>query len=112
MALDDSAADKNRRVTARAAASFPQSARRRVLVAFMIGVVAGLGASWWAPWQLTAMASWDAAAIAILLRVWLQVARFTPDETKRFATREDDSRASAELLLVGASVASLGAVAL
>ena len=39
--------------------------------------------------------------------MWFSVGRFSADETRAFATREDDSRVAAQLLLVFASVASL-----
>jgi uncharacterized membrane protein len=57
------------------------------------------------------LAGWDVVAVLVLSRVWFRVGRFSADQTKEFATREDNSRASAELLLVTASVASLGGAA-
>ena len=88
-----------------------QSGRRRVLSSAAVGLLAGAALAWVAPWQLAVLAGWDVAAVLVLTRVWFRVARFSCDETKEFATREDNSRASAELLLVAASVASLGGAA-
>ncbi len=75
------------------------------------GLLLGVGVAWVAPWQLAVLAGWDLMAVLVLSLVWLRVGGFTPDQTRAFATREDDSRASAELLLVAASVASLGGAA-
>lgn len=88
-----------------------QSQRRRVLGSAAVGLLVGLALAWVAPWQLAVLAGWDLVAVLVLSRVWFRVGRFSADQTKQFATREDDSRASAELLLVAASVASLGGAA-
>jgi uncharacterized membrane protein len=88
-----------------------QSQRRRVLGCAAIGLLGGVALTWVAPWQLAVLAGWDLVAVLVLSRVWLRVGRFSADQTKEFATREDDSRASADLLLVTASLASLGGAA-
>ena len=88
-----------------------QSQRHRVLGSAAVGVLVGVALAWVAPWQLAVLAGWDVVAVLVLSRVWFRVGRFNASETKEFATREDDSRASAELLLVTASVASLGGAA-
>jgi uncharacterized membrane protein len=88
-----------------------QSQRRRVLGSAAVGLLVGLALAWVASWQLAALAGWDVTAVLVLSRVWFRVGRFSADQTKELATREDDSRASAELLLIAASVASLGGAA-
>ena len=88
-----------------------QSQRRRVLGSAAVGLLVGLAVASVAPWQLAVLAGWDIAAVLVLSRVWFRVGRFSADQTRQFATREDNSRASAELLLVAASVASLGGAA-
>jgi uncharacterized membrane protein len=82
-----------------------------VLSSLAVGVLVAIAVAPVAPWQLAMLVGWDVAAAFLLLRVWLTVVRFSPDHTKQLATREDDSRASADLLLVTASVASLAGVA-
>jgi uncharacterized membrane protein len=88
-----------------------QSQRRRVLGSAGVGLLVGVALGRVAPWQLAVLAGWDLVAALILSRVWFRVGRFSADQTKEFATREDNSRASAELLLITASVASLGGAA-
>ncbi len=77
----------------------------------VVGLLVGIGLAWVAPWQLAVLAGWDVVAALVLVRVWLRVRRFDPDQTRVLATKEDDSRASSELLLVNAAVASLGGAA-
>lgn len=107
--------DHNRGVAAvgggKAGLWWRQSQRRRVLGSASVGLLVGVALAWVAPWQLAVLAGWDLVAVLVLSRVWFRVGRFSADQTKEFATREDNSRASAELLLVTASVAALGGVA-
>jgi hypothetical protein len=88
-----------------------QSQRRRVLGSAAVGLLVGVAAARVAPWQFAVLVGWDLVAVLVLSRVWFRVGRFSADQTKAFATREDNSRASAELLLITASVASLGGAA-
>jgi uncharacterized membrane protein len=71
------------------------------------GGAAGFIAALFAPWQLSTLIGWDVAAALFLVWVWTTAGRFGSEETQRFATREDDSRVSAQLLVVGACVVSL-----
>jgi uncharacterized membrane protein len=73
----------------------------------IVGGAAGFVMAWFAAWQLSTLIGWDVAAALFVLWVWTSVGRFDPEETTRFATREDDSRLSAQLLVVSASVVSL-----
>jgi uncharacterized membrane protein len=83
------------------------SAGGRVLIVAGVGGVAGFVAAWFAPWQLSTLVGWDVAAALFLVWVGTTAGRFNTEDTHAFATREDDSRVSAGLLLVGAGVASL-----
>ena len=71
------------------------------------GGAAGFIAAWFAPWQLSTLIGWDVAAALYLVWVWSTAGLFTPAETREFATREDNSRVSAQLLVLGACVVSL-----
>lgn len=83
------------------------SALFRFAVVLAIGAVVGLVAAVFAPWQLAVLAGWDSAALSFVAWVWLSVGRFTPEETRDLATREDTGRVSTSFLLLSASVASL-----
>jgi uncharacterized membrane protein len=71
------------------------------------GGTAGLITAFFAPWQLSTLIGWDVAAGLYLVWVWTTAGRFDAEETKRFSTREDDSRVSAQLLVLSACVVSL-----
>ncbi|MDQ6854703.1 MAG: DUF1345 domain-containing protein [Actinomycetota bacterium] len=83
------------------------TARRRVLMTAVVGVVAGVVAALFTPWQVSTLIGWDVAAVLNVSWVATTAGRFDANETRRFATREDDSRFSAQFLLLGAGVASL-----
>jgi uncharacterized membrane protein len=83
------------------------SARFRLVVVTLVGLVAAGVALFAAPWQFAVLAGWDAAATVFVLWVWISVAGFSPEETRTLATREDTSRLSSSALLIGASLASL-----
>jgi uncharacterized membrane protein len=83
------------------------SAGQRAAIAVATAVVVGLATVPFAPWQLAPLAGWIAGSAWWLVSVWLKLHRLTPDQTQSLATREDDSRFAAELLLISASVASL-----
>jgi uncharacterized membrane protein len=70
-------------------------------VALLAAAVAG------ASWAASLLVAWDAAAAAYLGSVWWSVARLGATEAREIASAEDDSRRAAEVMLVGASVASL-----
>lgn len=83
------------------------SSIERLLLVVPVGVIAGLATALVAPWQLAVIAGWDATAATFVVWVWAGIARFTDEETRRLATREDSSRVVASVLLLSASVASL-----
>jgi uncharacterized membrane protein len=95
-----------------AKAHAPESGRRRVVVALAVGAIAGAAVAPFAPWQLALLTGWEVAASLVILRVWSTTFRFDAEETAIWATREDDTRVGSELLLLGASVASLVGVVL
>ena len=79
----------------------------RVLVCGVVLVVTLAVGMMLLPWQVAAMAAWDAAALTYVLWVWLTLWRADSETTRRWAGREDDTRRGAELILLFASVASL-----
>jgi uncharacterized membrane protein len=88
------------------------SASVRVGVSAVVGACAGLAVSVPATWQLGTLAGWDAAAVVYLAWTWTTIWRRDATATARLAVREDPGRATADALLLVASVASLLAVAL
>jgi uncharacterized membrane protein len=88
-------------------------AATRLTVATLVGVATAvviLAAD--APGPVALSAGWCAAAVVFLAWVWLTLGRTGPDEIADHvkAKAEDGSRATADVLLLGASVASLGVV--
>jgi len=88
------------------------TALRRVIVAGSVGVIVAAAAASLVPWQVSSLLFWDTAAAVFCAWVWLAVHGADAPTTQRLATREDDSRAAADLVLVAASIASLLGVAL
>jgi uncharacterized membrane protein len=86
------------------------SARKRVAVAIAAGVVAAGVAIALTPWQVAALTGWDVTAAVFLAWVWSNIWGLDGDQTARVATRVDDSRSAADLILIAACVASLTGV--
>jgi uncharacterized membrane protein len=80
------------------------------MIVALAGGLAAIVAVFFAPWQLSTLIGWDVAAALFVVWVWTSAGRFDSDETRRFATREDDSRFSAQLLVLSACVVSLAGV--
>jgi uncharacterized membrane protein len=87
------------------------SGRRRLVIAGATGLVAAVIAAAFLPWQLAVLLAWDVAAVVVLVRAWAHVWQFPPDDTRAYATVEDNSRTLADLLLLVASSISLVGVA-
>jgi uncharacterized membrane protein len=83
------------------------AALMRVIVCGAVGVIVGAVAGRFAPWEVSTLLGWVAAAIVFCAWVWLAVRGNDAEATRAHATREDDSRAAADLTLVAASAASL-----
>ena len=65
-----------------------------------------------AAWQAALLFFWMVAAISWVVPVWVTILRLDAEEARRYATREDPHGATADLLLLCASMAALGAVVL
>jgi uncharacterized membrane protein len=95
------------------AANLPSTyALTRSLMATAAGAVAFAVAMAFIPWQAAVLVGWDAMSLVFLGWVIVEVWDRDAAATAAMATREDDSRAAADLLIVSASVVSLGAVGL
>jgi uncharacterized membrane protein len=84
----------------------------RVVVAGVLGLLVFVLAWQVGPWQVATLAGWDTAAAVFVAWVFWMAHGLDSAGTAGIATREDDSRAMADLLLVGASLGSLAAVGL
>jgi uncharacterized membrane protein len=87
-------------------------AKVRVGAAVGVGIVAAIIASLLLAWQGASLIGWDAAAIAWGAWIWVEILSYDAVATSVHATMDDPSRSTADVLLLGASVASLIAVAL
>jgi uncharacterized membrane protein len=78
-----------------------------VVFSVATGVLAAVVVAWLVPWQITVLVAWDVAALAVLIRVWSEIWWYDAVQTREWAMLEDNTRPGAELLLLGAGVASL-----
>ncbi|SCL15110.1 Uncharacterized membrane protein [Micromonospora rhizosphaerae] len=82
-------------------------ALRRAGIVASIGLVVALALLPFMRWELAAVGGWDAAALAFLLTIWPVIIRADSSHTESLAMREDETRGTAAVLLVGAGVTSL-----
>jgi uncharacterized membrane protein len=87
------------------------SATTRVSVAAVAGICAGVLVALPGSWQMGMLAGWDMAAGVYVAWTWATIWHRDPAATARLALREDPGRATADALLLVASVASMLAVA-
>jgi uncharacterized membrane protein len=81
--------------------------RRRLLVAAPLGIGTAVAIAFVGPWQLAVLAGWDVAAIFVVGSVWTFVSVLDAIDTERVATREDDSHAVVDFIMVVACLISL-----
>jgi uncharacterized membrane protein len=88
------------------------AAATRVAAAVAAGACAGVLASVPGGWQIATLVGWDVAAVVYVAWTWTTIWRRDPAATAQLALREDPGRATADALLLVASVASVLAIAL
>jgi uncharacterized membrane protein len=86
------------------------SERRRVAVCALLGSAVAAVVALTTVWQLALLAGWIATASVMVVATWAELGHLDPMVTAQVATREDDSRAASRVVLVAASVVSLGAI--
>jgi uncharacterized membrane protein len=88
-------------------------AARRLVVGAVAGAVALVAALFaGARWGVAVSVGWDFGALVFLVWVWASIGHRDAAATARLAQAEDVSRATADAMLLSASVASLVAVGL
>jgi uncharacterized membrane protein len=87
------------------------AAGTRVACGLLAGVVTGVVASLFTVPAAAILLGWDVGVAIYLAWTWSAIWALDPGLTARLAKREDPGIAVAELLLIGAGVAMLGAVA-
>jgi uncharacterized membrane protein len=88
-----------------------KKARDRVLLAALVGLIVFVVVVTREPWEVAMLSGWNAAAITLITWTLLVVWWKDSEATARISTHEDDSRATADLLLLSASLASLAGIA-
>jgi uncharacterized membrane protein len=79
-------------------------AMRRAVVVVVIGLVVAVLLLGFLPWGLAVVGGWDAAALTFLMIVWPIILRADSPHAEQLATREDETRGSARVLLIGVAV--------
>lgn len=86
-------------------------ARRRIVVGTTGGAIAaGVAAVLGATWSVTVLLGWDTLTLIFLVWVWRTILTRDAQATERLAVAEDDSRAAADAVILGASLVSIGAI--
>jgi uncharacterized membrane protein len=81
-------------------------------VAGVAGGIVGPASSVVVPWQAAPLLGWDSAAVVFLAWVWSTIGNLDEHATAKAAVREDPSAALADVVIIGAGLACLGAVGL
>jgi uncharacterized membrane protein len=88
------------------------SRNARLGLSVTAGVVGALVVAMLGPWWLIPLAAWDVTAIVLLVWTWRLLWPLDGQQTTRHALAESPNRLNTDLLLLGGSVVSLGAVGL
>lgn len=86
------------------------AARTKLLVSLGVGVVGGACAAVLGAGPAAALIGWDLLALTFCVWVWVVIWPLDPTSTMAHANRDDPGRELADLVLLGAAVASLVAV--
>lgn len=84
----------------------------RVFRAAAAGAASAIVVAIIGPWWLIPLTAWDITALAFIVGIWYRLGPLDAAGTAELAQREDPRRATADLLLLGASLVSLLAVGL
>lgn len=84
----------------------------RLAVMFLVGVIVGTLTGVLGSWGYALAIGWVAASLTYVSWVWLVIGRLDATDTASHATREDPGQFASEVVVLSASVASFGAIAL
>jgi uncharacterized membrane protein len=84
--------------------------RTRLAISAAIGVAAGLLTAFFASWVYAPAVGWDAMALIYTGTIWIGIWPRSAEATAVRVTKEDNSRATSDVLTLFAAVASLAAV--
>src|SRR5665811_461275 len=86
--------------------------RLRLVAMCAVGAVAAILTVIFTAWTYAPVVGWAAASLTYITWVWLVIWRLDAQQTALHAVREDPSRAISDVLVLIASLGSLGAVAI
>ena len=86
------------------------SARTKLLVSLGAAIIGGTSAAFGGAGLDSPLIAWDILALVFCAWVWLTVWRLSPDATALHSSSEDPSLQLADVVLLGAAIASLVAV--
>lgn len=75
-----------------------------------VGVASWLAFGLFVEWSFARIVGWAAACVTYVVWIWLSLGRLGPEATAGHATGEDPARPAMHLLVLMASLASLGAI--
>ena len=86
--------------------------RLRLVAMCAVGAAAATLTGFLSSWTYAPVVGWAAASLTYMAWVWLVIGRLEAEQTALHSVREDPSRATSDVLVLIASLASLGAVAI
>ena len=88
------------------------TARTRLVASGAFGLAVGAAATAVASWRFGLLTGWMAAGLLFVAWMWATMWPMSAGQTRRHAGRQDPGMAASDLVVLGAAVASLGAVVL
>ncbi|CZQ93711.1 Hypothetical protein Tpal_1674 [Trichococcus palustris] len=85
--------------------------KTRFLIAFIIGVLAGLAGGFFLRWELAPLIGWDSAAVILLYMLWQDFRGSEAAATETMVEEEDITYTTIDFIVLIASLISIGAVA-
>src|ERR1700742_1790390 len=83
------------------------SARARLVISFVVGLLAGVAGTLVLSWPYGVLIGWTAGAAVFVVWFWITLWPMGSSATASHAVREDPGRAVSNLLVLAAAVASL-----